>query len=114
LIEFLLVSHSWLTTFLAVWWAVGYTITGLLAWALLGNYSCAADAESCTNADNMGWRYLHFTCGGLIIVLALLRFFVIRMPQTPKWMVTQNRDEDVFELLSNLATRYDRPMSLTL
>lgn len=107
-------SHSWLTTFLAVWWAVGYTITGLLAWALLGNYSCAADAEICTNADNMGWRYLHFTCGGLITVLALLRILVIRMPQTPKWMITQNRDEDVFELLGNLATRYDRSMSLTL
>ncbi|KAL3472072.1 MFS general substrate transporter [Aspergillus californicus] len=114
LVEFLPTSHSWLTTFLAVWWAVGYTITGLLAWAFIGNYSCAADAAVCTNTENMGWRYLHFACGGLITVLALLRIFVIRMQQTPKWLISQNRDVEVFELLRDLATRYNRPFSLTL
>lgn len=31
LIEFLPATFAWLVTFLAVWWAVGYTITRLLA-----------------------------------------------------------------------------------
>jgi Major Facilitator Superfamily. len=62
----------------------------------------------------MGWRYLHFTCGGLITLLAILRVFVIRMPQTPKWLITQNRDSEAFDLLKNIADCYNRPFSLTL
>ena len=56
-LEFLPTSHAWLVTFMAVWWAVGYTITGLFAWAYMSNFSCAplATVAECTNADNMGW-----------------------------------------------------------
>ncbi|PYH98631.1 MFS general substrate transporter [Aspergillus ellipticus CBS 707.79] len=115
-LEFLPVSHAWLVTFLAVWWAVGYTITGLLAWAFMANYSCASDVSDgdCPRSENMGWRYLHFTCGGLVIVLALLRVTLVRMVQTPKWLISQNRDAEVVDVLSTLAQRYDRPYTLTL
>jgi len=115
-LEFLPSSHAWLVTFMAVWWAVGYTITGLLAWAFMSNYSCAPDATvaECTRADNMGWRYLHFTCGALVIVLSLARVLVLRMPHTPKWLISQNRDVDVISNLSAIAAKYNRPFSLEL
>jgi hypothetical protein len=60
LIEFLPSSHYWLVTFMAVWWALGYMVTGFLAWAYMSNYSCAPDATvaECTRGENMGWRYL--------------------------------------------------------
>lgn len=114
-LEFLPASHAWLVTFLAVWWAVGYTITGLLAWAFMSNYSCDPDATvvQCHRSDNMGWRYLHFTAGSLVIVLSILRLLVIKMIQTPKWLVSQNRDEDVIQVLGDLAQTYDRPFYLT-
>ncbi|KAL4749974.1 hypothetical protein BDW72DRAFT_213744 [Aspergillus terricola var. indicus] len=115
-LEFLPVSHSWLVTFLAVWWAVGYTITGLLAWAFMSNYSCDPDATvaECTRAANMGWRYLHITCGGLVLIASILRLVLIRMAETPKWLVSQNRDDELIEILSNLSEKYNRPFSLTL
>ena len=113
-LEFLPGPYAWLVTFLSIWWAVGYTVTGLLAWAFMSNYSCAPDAVVCTRADNMGWRYLHFTCGALVIVLAVLRVSVLRMVQTPKWLISQNRDEEVFKNLQEIATKYNRPLSLTL
>ncbi|KAK9369045.1 putative sugar transporter [Lipomyces kononenkoae] len=115
-LEFLPVTHSWLVTFLAVWWAVGYTITGLLAWAFMSNYSCAPDATvaECTRADNMGWRYLHFTCGALVLVLSVLRLVAIKMVHTPKWLTSQNRDEELYRILVDLAKKYRRPLSLTL
>lgn len=113
-LEFLPVSHAWLVTFLAVWWAVGYTITGLLAWAFMSNFSCDPDATVCLRADNMGWRYLHFTCGSLVIVMSLLRLFLVRMVQTPKWLVSQNRDEEVYANLLDLSEKYNRPISLSL
>jgi hypothetical protein len=115
-LEFLPVTHTWLVTFMSVWWAVGYTITGLFAWGFMSNYSCDPDATvaECTRADNMGWRYLHFTSGSLVLVLSILRLLVVRMQQTPKWLLSQNRDEEVFSVLSGLAQKYNRPLSLRL
>ncbi|KAL2825518.1 MFS general substrate transporter [Aspergillus pseudoustus] len=114
LLEFLPNGHSWLVTFMSIWWAVGYTVAGLLAWAFMANYSCPSTAETCPRSENMGWRYLHFTCGGLVLVLSILRLIVVRMVQTPKWLIAQNRDEEVISFLSDLAAKYDRPMTLTL
>ena len=101
---------------MALWWAVGYTITGLLAWAFMSNYSCAPDATvaQCTRQSNMGWRYLHFTCGALVLVLSFLRLLVVRMVQTPRWLVSQNRDDEVLSNLHEVASRYKRSFSLTL
>ncbi|CZR53383.1 related to synaptic vesicle transporter SV2 (major facilitator superfamily) [Phialocephala subalpina] len=113
-LEFLPGRYAWLVTFLSIWWAVGYTVTGLFAWAFMSNYSCSPDAVVCTRADNMGWRYLHFTCGALVIVMAILRVVVLRMVQTPKWLISQNRDEEVFNNLQEVAKKYNRPLSLTL
>lgn len=116
LLEFLPSSHAWLVTFMAVWWAVGYAITGFLAWGYMTNYSCDPEATvaECTWDDNWGWRYLHFTCGALVIVLALARLFFVRMPQTPKWLISQNRDEEVIANLTDISQKYNRPLSLTL
>ena len=116
LLEFLPAKHAWLVTFMAVWWAVGYTITGLLAWGFMSNYSCAPDATvvECTRQNNMGWRYLHITCGAITFVMSFLRIFVIRMVQTPRWLVSQNRDEEVLENLRKIASTYNRPFTLTL
>ena len=99
---------------MAVWWAVGYTITGLIAWRFMSNYSCDPDATICTRAENMGWRYLHFTCGALVIVMALARVTLIRMVQTPRWLISQNRDADVLQVLDDMAAKYNRSHTLTL
>lgn len=116
LLEFLPTTYSWLVTFMAVWWAVGYTFTGLLAWAFMSNFSCAPDAttKTCTRADNMGWRYLHFTCGALVLIMALARLTLIKMVQTPRWLISQNRDEEVIKTLDDISTRANRPHHLTL
>lgn len=115
-LEFLPTSHTWLVTFMAVWWALGYTVTGLLAWAFMSNFSCDPDAstETCKRADNMGWRYLHFTCGALVLVMALARLFLIKMVQTPRWLISQNRDEEVIKTLNDIASQANRSHSLTL
>ena len=115
-VEFLPAKQYWLVTFMAVWWSVGYAVTGFLAWGYMSNYSCAPDATvaECTWGDNWGWRYLHFTCGALVLVAASLRVLILRMPQTPKWLVSQNRDEELIANLAAVAQKYNRPLSLTL
>lgn len=115
-LEFLPRTHAWLVTFMAVWCAVGYTVTGLLAWAFMSNYSCAPDATTqiCPRADNMGWRYLHFTRGALVLVMAFARVTLIKMVQTPRWLLSQNRDEELINVLNGISTKHKRPHCLTL
>lgn len=106
----------WLVTFMAVWWAVGYSVTGFLAWAFMSNYSCAPNATpaTCSYHDNMGWRYLHFTCGALCLVMALARLLFIKMTQTPRWLLSQNRDDELIRVLNGIAKKHGRSHSLTL
>jgi hypothetical protein len=75
-------------------------------------FSCSS-ADNCPNSSNMGWRYLHFTAGALVFVAAIPRITILRMPQTPKWLVTQNRDQEAVEFLQDLSRKYDRPLSLS-
>lgn len=111
-LEFLPRSYSYLTTILALWWGVGYVVTALLAWAFFTNYSCST-ADTCTYHNNEGWRYLHYTVGGLMFVLAILRITLIRLPHTPKWLVSQGREAEAVRDLRNLGHKYNVPISLT-
>ena len=101
---------------MALWWAIGYTITGLLAWAYMSNYSCSPDStpSTCPRSENMGWRYLHFTCGALVLVMALLRVTIIKMTQTPRWLLSNNRDEEVVDVLNKIADKKNMVSPLTL
>lgn len=91
-------------------------VTGFLAWAFLSNYSCAQSATSatCKYGDNMGWRYLHITSGALVLVAALARVFLFKMQQTPRWLLSQNRDEEVVAYLDKLAADHGRTHSVKL
>ncbi|KAI9801584.1 MAG: hypothetical protein M1825_003263 [Sarcosagium campestre] len=118
-LEFVPSKKAWLVTLLSIWWAVGYTVAGLFAWAFLSNYSCkfgppGVKPAPCARADNMGWRYLHWSLGALTLVLSVLRVTVLRLQHPAKWLITQGRDAEVVENLSGIATKYNRPLSLTL
>lgn len=116
LLEFVPRTHGWLATLLAAWWAVGYTIAGLLAWIFMTRFSCATTTTpaSCTYSQNMGWRYLHFTTAAIVLILVILRVTLVRMGQTPKWLIGQNKDEEAVQFLQKLATRYNRDFNLSM
>lgn len=62
----------------------------------------------------MGWRYVYFTAGAVVLALSVLRWTVVRFHETPKFSLCQNKDEQVVKTLSMIATKYNRPMSLTV
>lgn len=88
-------------------------IAGLFAWAFLPNYSCE-DATNCTRANNQGWRYVWYTSGAFVFVLSILRVTIIRLQETPKFLLSEGKDADAVRVLQNLATKYHRPCSLTV
>jgi hypothetical protein len=61
---------------LSFWWCIGQVVASVIAWGLIGNYSCESSSD-CTRENNMGWRYTLFTMGG-ITFLMVSRTFVLR------------------------------------
>ena len=112
-LEFLPGKYQWSLTFMAAWWGVGQMIAGLVAWPFLAYYSCTKD-QICTNANNSGWRYTFYTLGSFVFVLSLLRIFVIRLKESPKWLLSQNRDAEVVKIIQEIAEGAGKQCSLTL
>ncbi|OJJ45252.1 hypothetical protein ASPZODRAFT_69414 [Penicilliopsis zonata CBS 506.65] len=112
-LEYLPSKEQWLLTLMAAWWGLGQLIAGLFAWAYLPRYSCA-DAASCTYKNNEGWRYVMYTSGVFVLILSVLRVTVIRLHETPKFLVAEGKDEQVVRVLQDIAEKNNRPCSLTL
>lgn len=117
-LEYLPSKDQWLLTLMAAWWGVGQLIAGLFAWAFMPNYSCPGNpAETgvpCNWKTNPGWRYMWFANGALVLVMSLLRITVIKLRETPKFLLGEGRDAEVVDTLQYIAKRYNKPCSLTL
>jgi hypothetical protein len=72
------------------------------------------EAPPCTYANNKGWRYVWFASGGLVFIMSLLRLTVLRLRETPKFLIGEGRDAEAVETLLFIAEKYNRPCSLTL
>ncbi|KAF2867080.1 membrane transporter [Massariosphaeria phaeospora] len=112
-LEYLPSKDQWLLTLMAAWWGLGQLIAGFLAWGFLPNYSCS-DAATCTYKNNKGWRYVWYTAGALVFLMSIARVTVIRLKETPKFLVGEGKDAECVETLQSIAQKYKRPCSLTL
>ena len=98
---------------MAAWWGVGQMVSSLVAWPFMANFSCER-AENCTNANNSGWRYTFYTLGGFVLILSILRMVVIRLKESPKWLLSQNRDAEVVEIIEEIARAAGKQSPLTI
>jgi MFS family permease len=114
-LEYLPSNKQWLLTFLAAWWGFGQAITGFIAWGFMvpGKWNCTS-VETCTKANNWGWRYVLFTGGAVVLVMSILRITVVRLRETPKYLLGLGEDAKVVETFQYLSTKYNRPCSLTV
>ena len=120
-LEYLPSQHQWLLTLMACWWGAGQFVAGLFAWAFLPNFSCPAglgqpdpNNTPCNWSTNPGWRYVWFANGAIVFVMSIARITVIRLRETPKFLVGEGKDAEVVDTLQFIAKRYNRPCSLTL
>ncbi|PPR01165.1 hypothetical protein CVT24_006130 [Panaeolus cyanescens] len=107
-LEFVPSTHQHLLTVLSIWWAVGQLIGSLVAWPLIGNFSCPSRSSTpsspytCPESQNRGWRYFLYSMGGLMLLLWALRFFVFKLYETPKYLVGKGRDREAGEVLEKV------------
>lgn len=113
-LEYLPSKDQWLLTLMAAWWGLGQLVAGLFAWAFMPNFSCNVEVEPCNWDTNPGWRYMWFANGALVFVLSIARVTVIRLRETPKYLVGEGKDAEVVETLQWIAKKYNRPCSLSL
>ncbi|KAG8748252.1 hypothetical protein FRC10_007642 [Ceratobasidium sp. 414] len=113
-LEFLPASHQFLLTVLAIWSAFGVLIASLVAWAMLPNLSCPAEATVCHRSENMGWRYYLILMGGLMIILWIIRFFFFTLYESPKYLMGRGRLREAVAVVHLVAKYNGRETDLTL
>ncbi|KAI0729163.1 MFS general substrate transporter [Fomitopsis betulina] len=113
-LDFVPGSHQYLLTILSIWWAIGQLVASLIAWPLISNISCSETATTCTKSENMGWRYLLFTLGGMTLVLWAIRFFLFTLEESPRYLVGRGRDAEAVVVIQRIAAYNGRTSSLTV
>ncbi|EQL01772.1 membrane transporter [Ophiocordyceps sinensis CO18] len=113
-LEFLPQSHQFLLTILSIDWALAQVIANLVAWPLLGNYTCAEGQKPCARGDNMGWRYFVLAMGGITMLMFLSRFCFFTIYESPKYLMGKGRDEDAVGVVHEVARRNGTTSTLTI
>lgn len=62
----------------------------------------------------MGWRYLLFTIGAITLFVFIIRFFLFKFRETPKFLVYKGQDEKAIETIRHIAKVNRKPCGLTL
>ena len=112
-LEFLPGSHQYLLTILSIDWAFAQVVATLIAWPLLGDFTCQ-EGETCTREGNMGWRYFVITMGGLTLLMWAVRFIAFTIYESPKYLMGKGRDEEAVKIVHEVARRNGKTSSLTL
>ncbi|KAB8240846.1 FMN-dependent dehydrogenase-domain-containing protein [Aspergillus flavus] len=59
-------------------------------------------------------RYTLITLGGMSLVFTLIRLLAFKLPETPRYLLSQGRDQDAVEAVNYVARQNGRPEPLTI
>ncbi|KAF2480307.1 major facilitator superfamily domain-containing protein [Neohortaea acidophila] len=129
-LEFVPQNRRRLLPFLSIFQPLGVVICSALAYAYIPAYSCtpnftspdalpscnnvAAGVPCCGMKNNMGWRYLLFTVGAMTLAVFVLRFFVFRFQESPKFLISRGQDAKAVQVLQNVRAFNGQKCNLTL
>ncbi|KZP00460.1 MFS general substrate transporter [Calocera viscosa TUFC12733] len=111
-LEFIPGTHQWMLTLLSMFWSLGTLFVALIGWGFIASYSCTE--QPCTRANNMGWRYVFFATGAIVFAMWVMRFFVYRIPESPKYLIARGRDAEAVAVVHYMAEQNGRTCTLTL
>lgn len=115
-LEILPSNYNFLVTFFACFWSLGQLLAYIVAYIFMVPKkwnSCSTDLAICELSQNRGWRYVWYVDSAIILVFAVIRL-LLKLDETPKYLASNNRDEEAIELLNKIATKYNRKFSLSV
>lgn len=59
-------------------------------------------------------RYTLITLGGLALMFTFVRIFVFKLPETPRYLLSQGRDQDAVDAVNHVARQNGKPEPLTI
>jgi hypothetical protein len=82
-------------------------------------WNCPLDKKDvpigvCGYGNNKGWRYLMYTSGALVFFMSIARITVIRLKETPKFLLGEGKDEQLVQGFQDMALKYGKTCSLTV
>ncbi|KAK2615530.1 hypothetical protein N8I77_002277 [Diaporthe amygdali] len=120
-LEFIPQNKRFLLSTLSIFQPIGVVLCSAIAFGFIPTMSCSpnfseanplkscndpsleAGAPCCGRDNNMGWRYLLFTLGGITLAVFILRCFVFRFRESPKFLVYKGKDEEAIKVVHHIA-----------
>lgn len=110
-LEFLPTDRHFLLALLSVFQPIGTLVATGIAYAFIPRYSCGggdaelsgAEVSTCTNDENMGWRYSLYTIGGITLLVFFIRFLVFNFRESPAYLINRGDDEEAIQVLYSIA-----------
>ncbi|CAG9999628.1 unnamed protein product [Clonostachys byssicola] len=93
-LEFLPDASSALLTVLSVWWPIGQLVSSLIAWFFIAQWPA-----------EQGWRYFLVTIGIMTFTMFAIRFFVFRLLESPKYLLSKGRQHEAVAVIHGVAYR---------
>ncbi|KAJ9644448.1 hypothetical protein H2201_007822 [Coniosporium apollinis] len=135
-LEFIPQDKRFLLALLSIFQPIGVIVCSAIAYGFIPNYICEPDFTSadrlpscrvgsfygitepgqpcCRKQDNMGWRYLMYTLGGVTLLVFFLRFVVFTMYESPKFLVYRGKDAKAADVLQKISRVNKTVCSVTL
>lgn len=121
-LEFLPGRAQSLLTLLSVFWPLGQLVSSLIGWGFIGRWGC--EDVKCAKmgpsgldtkeggwlTHNVGWRYLIFTTGAYTLAAFFVRFVIFQIPESPKFLLSKNRDADAVLSMHRFAKICGKPL----
>lgn len=108
-LEFLPKEYHYLLTFMSVFFSLGAVLASVLGYAILPYTSCPEASPdnpmpTCdVSTQNTGWRIM-LACAGLTtFAMVLVRSFWLKLPETPKFLLSQDRTKETLVVLQDIA-----------
>jgi MFS family permease len=88
---------------MSVFFSFGAVFASVLGYFILPQWSCPETMPCDLATQNIGWRIMLFSVAVVTFIMLLLRSFWIKLPETPKFLMSQDRTNETIVVLNNIA-----------
>ncbi|WVQ97518.1 hypothetical protein IAU59_004632 [Kwoniella sp. CBS 9459] len=106
-------SKQYLLTLLSVFFSLGAVLSSVVSLIFLPGRSCSK-FEGCDIAagENEGWRRVMFALGLFNLACSFARWFLFRLQESPRYLVSNGREQEAVVALQAIATFNSRSIDI--